>query len=243
MDLANPFSPQDVFCNTPLNTFGFLDITALDGSCFAGNGFDGEGPGQITHHQTVAIPANSTATLDFSYWVAYDLIGFGATIDRMFEVQIQPVGGGAPLGIPYSFSAPAGTFEKNFSGPAQLGLDGISLDIVCLICDDPCANNTGGALPCTYDPDYNVCDDSCEFTTDTFNDTTCECEFVLTTPDCDDGNPDTSDMYNEASCQCVNTFLGEVPTIGEWGLIILGLLLSITAIVGIRQKIFAVQAQ
>jgi len=48
MDLAIPFSPQDVFCNTPLNTFGFLDITALDGNCFAGNGFDGEGPGQIT---------------------------------------------------------------------------------------------------------------------------------------------------------------------------------------------------
>lgn len=270
MDLANPWFPQGVFCG-PFDTFGFLEITALDGSCFAGNGFDGEGPGQITHHQTVTIPANSTATLNFSYWVAYDLT-FGATIDRMFEVQIQPVGGGTPLGIPYSFSAIANTFEngtgwipitvdlsafagqtvwlcfvetipENFTGPAQLGLDAVSLDIVCSVCEDPCANNTGGTLPCTYDPDYNVCDDSCEFTTDTFNDATCECEFVLTIPDCDDGNPDTSDMYNEASCQCVNTFLDEVPTVGEWGLIILGLLLSITAIVGIRQKIFAIETR
>jgi len=30
--------------------------------------------------------------------------------------------------------------------------------------------------------------------------------------------------------------LNEVPTVGEWGLIILGLLMSITAIVGIRQR-------
>jgi len=28
----------------------------------------------------------------------------------------------------------------------------------------------------------------------------------------------------------------EVPTVGEWGLIILGLLMSITAVVGIRQR-------
>lgn len=272
MDLAIPFFPQGVLCNQPLSTFSsFLDITAFDGNCFAGNGFDGEGPGQITHHQTVTIPANSTATLNFSYWVAYDLT-FGATIDRMFEVQLQPVGGGAPLGIPYSFSAPAGvtelgtgwipitldlsafagqtvwlcfveTIPENFSGPAQLAIDGVSLDIVCLICDDPCANNTGGALPCTYEPDYNVCDDSCEFTTDTFNDVTCTCEFVLTTPDCDDSNGNTTDMYDEANCQCINTFVNDIPTVGEWGLIILGLLMSITAIVGIRQKIFAIQSR
>jgi len=28
-----------------------------------------------------------------------------------------------------------------------------------LMCTDPCANNTGAAEACTYDPDYNVCDD------------------------------------------------------------------------------------
>jgi len=199
MDLAVPFSPQDVFCNTSLSTsYSFTDITALDGNCFAGNGFDGGGPGQITHHQTITIPANSTATLNFSFWVAYNIFG---SLDRMFEVQIQPIGGGTPLDIPYSFSASPGmepgtgwipitvdlsafagqtvwlcfveTIPENFSGPAQLGLDGISLDIVCTDVPPP----------------------------------------------------------------------DEVPTVGEWGLIMLGLLLSITAIIGIRQKIFTVQAQ
>ena len=36
-------------------------------------------------------------------------------------------------------------------------------------CTDPCANNTGDALPCTYAPDYNVCDDGCDLTTDVYD--------------------------------------------------------------------------
>lgn len=78
-------------------------------------------------------------------------------------------------------------------------------DITCPTCDDPCANNTGETAPCTYDPDYNVCDDGCEFTTDTYNNTSCQCDFTLTVPDCDDNDPNTDDSYDEANCLCVNT--------------------------------------
>lgn len=110
--------------------------------------------------------------------------------------------------------------------------------VPCSNCNDPCANNTGDPLPCTYDPEYDVCDDACEFTTDTYNNTTCECDFILITPDCDDNNPSTDDGYNEANCACINTPNTdmEVPTVGEWGLIILGLLMLITAVAGIRQR-------
>jgi len=84
--------------------------------------------------------------------------------------------------------------------------------VPCSNCDDPCANNTGDLAPCTYDPDYNVCDDN---------------------------NPNTDDSYDEANCVCINTPINtdiEVPTVGEWGLIILGLLMLISAVAGIRQR-------
>lgn len=169
MDIMNPFFPLGVDCSGSFTTdFSFNSITPLDGTCMAVNGFDGDGPGQITMHQTVTIPAGASATFTFSWWVAYDMFNFGgSTLDRMFEVQIQPVGGGAPISIPYSFSAPAGTLNngsgwvtvtlnlsafagqtfwlcfvetipENFTGPAQVAIDGVSLIIEC-----PCLADNG----------------------------------------------------------------------------------------------------
>jgi len=152
------------------------------------------------------------------------------------------------------------------------------------------ANNTGADGECTYDADYDVCDDGDCNTLDTYNYDTCECESaVVIPPDCDDGDPTTADSYDETTCMCVNTPInsgctdalacnydpaaevddgscysvgdscndgnpltvndtwnvsclcegeesGEaIPTVGEWGLIILALLLLNLGVLYIRQ--------
>lgn len=161
-DLYNPFFPNTVDCYGSFYAFpGFTSISPLAGSCMAVNGFDGSGPGEITLHQEITIPADAvSADFTFSWWAAYDLLSFYANLDRIFEMQVLPVGGGAPLAIPYTFTAMAGTVEPGtgwidvtvdlsafagqtiwacfvetipeyFSGPAQIAIDNVSLDIVC----------------------------------------------------------------------------------------------------------------
>lgn len=105
--------------------------------------------------------------------------------------------------LSYDFTALVPPDACVFGGPIADTL--IADCTTCETCDDPCANNTGDPAPCTYDPDYDVCDDGCEFTTDIYNNTTCECDFVLNTPDCDDNDPNTDDSYDEANCICINT--------------------------------------
>jgi len=54
---------------------------------------------------------------------------------------------------------------------------------------------------------------------------------------CDDGNSFTDNDIVQADCSCEGIPNGEeVPTVGEWGLIILALLLLTLAVLGIRQK-------
>lgn len=164
-DIYAPFFPLSVDCIGGFNTFGFTPIDPISGSCMSVNGFDGGGNpyggGFINLHQEVTIPVSATAAdFTFSWWVAYDLYGFGANLDRIFEMQVLPVGGGAPLAIPYTFTAMAGTVEygsgwipvtvdlsafagqtiwacfvetipEDFSGPAQIAIDDVSLNIVC----------------------------------------------------------------------------------------------------------------
>ena len=156
LDIGMPFFPLSVVCGPFSVGFGFDVISPVDGSCMAFNGFDGDGPGQITLHQEVSIPAGSDVQFEWNEYISYDLLTFGATLDRMFEVQVQPSGGGAPLEILYSMSAPAGTIENGtgwinhtaslnayagqtvrlcfvenipeaFTGPAQIAIDGASL--------------------------------------------------------------------------------------------------------------------
>ena len=158
-DIASPFLAMQVACFPGSVGFGFETVTALDGSCYMINGFDGDGPGQITLHQDISIPTDAVAEFSWSEAIAYDLSTFGASIDRLYEVQVQPFGGGAPLEILYSFTAMAGTVNngngwtshtadlsayagqdirlcfvetvpESFSGPGQIAVDGVSVEIV-----------------------------------------------------------------------------------------------------------------
>lgn len=75
-------------------------------------------------------------------------------------------------------------------------------------CTDPCANNTGDSLPCTYDPDYNVCDDNCSLTTDIYDENTCACVY---TPNVDDGCDLTEDSFDAANCEHIHEPIGCPP--------------------------------
>jgi len=50
--------------------------------------------------------------------------------------------------------------------------------------------------------EFPVCDDSCDLTTDTLDDMTCEC--VFTDPDPDDGCDLTTDSFDATACAIVN---------------------------------------
>ncbi|NNE29042.1 MAG: hypothetical protein HKN16_05375, partial [Saprospiraceae bacterium] len=146
VDIANPFIPATVSCAPFSVGFGFYPIYPLEGSCYALNGFDGGGPGTISTCQTMTF-GDYDETLNFSFWAAYDLITFGATIDRFFEVYVDG-------NLVFNYTAFAGTFEpgtgwmsvsvpigafagqtvnvcfdefipQNFSGPAQVGIDNV----------------------------------------------------------------------------------------------------------------------
>lgn len=73
---------------------------------------------------------------------------------------------------------------------------------------------------CNYDPMAVVEDGSC----------------IIQGGPCDDGNPLTDNDTIQADCSCKGIDNGQgVPTLGEWGLIILALLLLNIAVLGIRQ--------
>ena len=71
-------------------------------------GFDGNGPGTISLAQDVFLSPSAT-TLSFEYQCGWDLVTFGATLNRTFEVDIEPKGGGAPLQTDVILTALAGT--------------------------------------------------------------------------------------------------------------------------------------
>ncbi len=74
---------------------------------------------------------------------------------------------------------------------------------------------------CNFDPAATMDNGSC----------------IYTGASCDDGNSFTDDDTIQADCSCAGIPNGEeVPTVGEWGLIILALLLLNIAVLGIRQR-------
>lgn len=113
-DMASPFFSLGVY-----DDFEFLplfDIDPTDGIFAVGHGFDGIGPDTIEFWQEVAIPPTVDAELSFDWRAAWDFgeVGGEGRIeapadgptadgpegpieDRIFDVVIEPAGGGAPL--------------------------------------------------------------------------------------------------------------------------------------------------
>jgi uncharacterized repeat protein (TIGR01451 family) len=97
-DLPTPFLPLQVAGAAVSPGFGFFFSEPTDGNSAALHGFDGDGPGWIRLAQDIDLPT-SAARLVFDYRAAWDLLAysFSGAGDRLFEVNIQPQGGGAPL--------------------------------------------------------------------------------------------------------------------------------------------------
>lgn len=155
-DLSEPFLAAGVGADGFDPDDGFFGIvTATDGTSVAYNGFDGNGAsdtGEITFGQDLTLRDGAT-TIEFDYRVAWDLLNEGTpTIDRTFEVHIEPEGGGDPMetvlvetaalgtvgdvtdGGSVDVSAYAGqtvfinfvwTVPEDFTGPARAELDNI----------------------------------------------------------------------------------------------------------------------
>ena len=131
----------------------FGPVTATDGTYVAVNGFDGNGPGTIEFGQDITLREGVT-TVEFDYRLGWDLLNEAdATVDRTFEVHIEPEGGGKPLetvlietaafdtvgdtglssgAVDVSTYAGQTVFvnfvwvvPENFTGPAQAELDNI----------------------------------------------------------------------------------------------------------------------
>lgn len=108
-DISIPFFPLVVSTGGNTPGFGFFSSDPTEGAYSALNGFDGAGPGVIRLSQDVTLPA--AALVKFNYRAAWDLLSYGASIDREFRVDVEPAGGGVPMQSTVVLTAPAGTIE------------------------------------------------------------------------------------------------------------------------------------
>ncbi|MBL4772520.1 MAG: hypothetical protein JKX98_02610 [Alcanivoracaceae bacterium] len=121
-DLSAPFTPIGVVVGGMDPGFGFFITAPTEGTFAAFNGFDGDGPGVIELAQDIIVPVRA-GSLTFDYRGAWDLSSFGATVDRTFDVQIQPSGGGAALKTKTILTAPVGNITNdtgNLSGTVDI---------------------------------------------------------------------------------------------------------------------------
>ncbi len=152
-----PFLPVQTVPPGATAGFDFFLTDPTEGVQSLFIGFDGGEPGIVEVSQDVTIEAGSAATLEFDYRGAWDMT-FGATLDRTFEVQVQPEGGGAPLQSDLLLTAPAGdtttdtgslsaaidlgpytgdtvriafvaTITEAFTGPGQIELDNVLITV------------------------------------------------------------------------------------------------------------------
>lgn len=82
-----------------------------EGTFFAQNGFDGDAGLFYDIYQEVTIPADATsAQLSWKERIQWDLLSFGpATLPRLYEVTIQPTGGGVPIATLFTMTLDPGT--------------------------------------------------------------------------------------------------------------------------------------
>ncbi len=157
VDHPVPFIPVQTVPPGVSAGFGFFTTAPTEGVTSLFIGFDGGGAGTIEVSQDVTIEPGSAAALDFDYRGAWDLT-FGAALDRTFEVQVQPSGGGAALQSDLLLTAPAGdtntdtgplsatvdlspytgqtvriafvaNITENFTGPGQIELDNVLITV------------------------------------------------------------------------------------------------------------------
>lgn len=111
VDAVSPVIAMQVAAGGFYFGYGFFTSAPTEGTQSVVHGFDefGATPTTLELGQDVSIPAGSSATLTFDYRGAWDLQTFGATLDRTFEVHIEPSGGGAPMQADTVLTATAGT--------------------------------------------------------------------------------------------------------------------------------------
>ncbi len=140
-------------CCRPLAVLAAPDVVPTDGLYAVGQGFDGCGPDTIEFWQDVAIPAALSATLTFDWEVPS--VRNSGSMDRTFDVVVEPGGGGASLMSTNIYTAASGfigsagpvssvidmsayvdstirvkfftTIPECFTGPGNLQVDNISL--------------------------------------------------------------------------------------------------------------------
>ncbi len=118
-DIASPFVLLQVNVGGLSPGFGLFASAPTQGSFAALHGFDGAGPGDIRICQDVLLP--NAALLEFDYRVGWDMT-FGATLDRTFDVNVEPAGGGGTLFSQNLLTATAGTTVLD-TGSLQATLD------------------------------------------------------------------------------------------------------------------------
>ncbi len=108
-EINGPFFPLQVAGAGISPGFGFFSSQPTEGSWAVLHGFDGNGPDIIEVAQDVVLP-NYAKNLVFDYRAAWDMFNFpGSTQDRLFQVRIEPFGGGPPTQTTTILTATAGT--------------------------------------------------------------------------------------------------------------------------------------
>ncbi|NES89706.1 PEP-CTERM sorting domain-containing protein [Okeania sp. SIO2B9] len=155
-DLSDPFFPLTVGGAGVSPGLGLFTSAPTDGSLAALHGFDGNGPGTISIAQDVFISSSDTE-LSFDFRGAWNYnLGNPATTSRVFDVNIEEVGGGSTLlstnflmANPGEFLSDTGNLTgsldlsafanssvrinfdwfipENFTGPAFFQLDNVQL--------------------------------------------------------------------------------------------------------------------
>jgi hypothetical protein len=149
----------------------FFPVAPTDGTFALDVPFDGTG-GTVAVWQDISLPAAAPqtvvkATLGFDWRAGWDLT-YGGTLDRTFDLVIEPGGGGTPLQTSNVFTAKMGTtnydnggatatfdlsgyagqtirvvlqttIPQPYTGPAQLQVDNVSL-VTTTYTKDDCKN-------------------------------------------------------------------------------------------------------
>lgn len=122
LDLSDPYVDLTVSSSAGEKELFFASPT--EGRYFAVTGFDGNGPGTIEIGQDITL-GSTPARLLFDYRAGWDLLNHGATIERTFEVWIEPPGGGVPDEIVTVLVAPA----EDFTPDTGVQTEEIDLDV------------------------------------------------------------------------------------------------------------------